>query len=129
VANPVLVEVDMLRIVHPAPVGQGTATPKRRRGQSPCLSLTVEETRHFRVSLRNVARAYGGFPVLAQVVGVPVETLYKALRRRPSGALALRVAKAAGMHVETLLFGELSSAGRCSSCGSRVGDKPERRAS
>lgn len=78
--------------------------------------------RHFRIALRNIARAYGGFPVLASVAGVSVTTLRAAVkpRRRPSPALALRVARAAGMHVEALLSGQLSAAGRCDACGSRI---------
>jgi len=120
----------MLRIVHPAPAGQPTRPRKRRRAVS--LLFTPEETQHYRAALRNIARAYGGMTVLAGVVGVPVGTLqqplYKA-RRRPSAIVALRVAKAAGMHLETLLSGQLSEAGRCKACGSRVGDGAARRAS
>jgi hypothetical protein len=95
------------------------------------LSLTAEETRHFRVSLRNLARAYGSWRCLAEVIGVPVGSLLQAVkpRRRPSGVLVLRAAQAAGMHVETMLSGTLSAAGRCQGCGSRIGDRPARAAS
>jgi len=111
----------MLRLVNPAPSGQDP--PTRRKGdRSPALSLTATEASFFRAALRNVARAYGGFDVLAGVVGVPVETLYKANapRRITSAALALRVARAAGMHVEAMLSGALSEAGRCNTCGARA---------
>jgi len=118
----------MLRLIHPRPEGDGPRPPKRRRGPSPCLSLTTEETRHFRAALRNVARAYGGFPVLADVVGVPVKSLYQALLRHPSPGLALRVARAAGMSLEAVIGPTLNEAGRCLSCGSRIGDRPEGRA-
>jgi DNA-binding phage protein len=113
----------MLRLVHPPPSGQGTDPPARRRRRSPALSLTPEEARTFRAGLRNVARAYGGFPCLAAAVGVPVGTLYKATnaRRSPAPGLVLRVARAAGMHAEALIAPALSEAGRCSACGARAG--------
>jgi len=57
-----------LGLVHPTPVKQRTRPSKG--GHSATLSLTKEETRHFRAALRNTARAYGGMPVLAGVVGV-----------------------------------------------------------
>jgi hypothetical protein len=122
----------MLRIVHPAPVGQGTATPKRRRGPSPCLSLTAEEVRHLRAATRNAVRAYGSASALAAVVGVPAQTIHTvtaAKGPRPSGTLAIRIAKAAGMSVEAMIGPALNEIGRCEACGSRVGDKPERRPS
>jgi hypothetical protein len=78
-----------LHLVHPTPVKQRTRRSKG--GRSATLSLTEEETRHFRAALRNTARAYGGMPVLAGVVGVPVGTLHQALSkrgRRPSAELA-----------------------------------------
>ena len=90
------------------------------------MSLTDEEAQHFRAALRNTARAYGGFPVLAEVIGVPVATLYQTVnkkRRRPSGILAIRLAKAAGMSVEAILTGKLTPAGRCAACGSHMSDR------
>jgi len=121
----------MLRIVHPRPPGQGTDPPRRRRGPSPVLSLTVEETRHFRASLKNLARAFGSWGCLASVIGIPAETLQQAIgpRRRPSGVLVIRAAQAAGMSVEAIIGGQLSPVGRCETCGSRVGDRAERRPS
>jgi hypothetical protein len=117
-----------LRLVHPAPEGQGPRLPRGRR--SAALSLTADETRHFRASLRNIVRAYGGYDVLADVVGVPMATLQQALykrRRCPSAALAYRVAQAAGMTMEAIVGPALNEAGRCNACGSRVG--ADRRAS
>lgn len=110
----------MLRLVHPAPDGgQAPRPPKGRR--SAALLLTPEEVRHFRAALRNIIRAFGSTACLAAAVGLPVDTLYGAARRPLSAALALRVARAAGMHVEALLSGQLSEAGRCQACGARVG--------
>lgn len=87
----------MLRLVHPAPVGQAPA--RRRRGRrSPALSLSVEETRHLRAAIRNLARAFGTRACLADAIGVPPHTIDQALYRNskhPSAALALRIAKRA----------------------------------
>lgn len=115
----------MLMLVHPRPAGQATDPPKRRKcARSPSLSLTAEETKHLRAALRNTIRAYGGAPVLAQVMGVPAATLYSASKRAPSGALAIRLAQAAGVSVEAVLGGKLSAMGRCKACGARIGDRP-----
>ena len=119
----------MLRLV-PPPGAQGQDPPKpaRRKGHKPAaLFLTAEEARHTRVSLRNTARAYGGMDVLATVLGVPVETLYQASNpKRPlSGIFAIRIAGAAGMSVEAILTGAIGDADKCSTCGSRAGDRPQ----
>lgn len=113
----------MLRIVHPAREGQGTDPPARRpRSRAASLFLTGEECQRFRASLRNIARAYGGYAVLAQVMSVPVKTLYKAANRRsrPAGILAIRLAKAGGTTVEAVIGGQLEDSGRCKACGARV---------
>ncbi len=118
----------MLMLVHPPSGGNGTAASarRRRRGPAPIFSLSPVETQHFRAALRNVGRAYGSLGCLAAAMSVPATTLYQALSRRspPSVALAFRVARAAGMHVEVLLSGKLSAVGRCEHCGARVGDRP-----
>ena len=114
----------MLRLVHPATEGQDPP-PRRRKGHKPAaLSLTADEARHTRAALKNAARAFGGFDVLATVMGVPVETLYGAnVASRPiSGTFAIRIAHAAGVSVEAMLSGALNAAGRCSTCGHRAGD-------
>jgi hypothetical protein len=120
----------MLRIVHPPTVGKDTRPPKGRR--SAALFLTVEELRHLRAATRNAVRAYGSTSALAAVVGVPTQTIHgvtAAKGPRPSGTLALRIARAAGMSVEAIIGPALNEAGRCGACGSRVGDRAERRAS
>ena len=115
----------MLTLVHPAPAGNGTDPPRRRRGgtRSPCLSLTVEEATHFRAALRNVARLYFK---LAGALGVPVKTLAQALCRKspPSAALVLRVARLAKVPVESLLYPTLADASRCPTCGVTRGGAP-----
>ncbi len=111
-----------LRLVRPA--GQATRPPRGRGGVRSALSRTDEEVQHFRVSLRNIARAYGGLAVVASVVGVPIGTLRQVLYRkhkRPCPGLALRVAKAGGMSMDAILSGKLTAMGRCPTCGSRIG--------
>lgn len=110
----------MLTLVHPAPAGQDP--PRRKGARSPTLSLTASEAAVFRAALANVARAFGGYGVLATAVGVPVGTLYHAAnpKLRPAPGLVIRIAKAAGMRVEALLTPTLSEVGRCNACGSRI---------
>ncbi len=113
----------MLRLVHPAPGGQGTDPPKRRKcSRAPALSLTNDEVRHVRAALKNTARAYGGRDALAAVMGIPPDTITGAGSRRPSGTLVIRLARAAGVSVETILTGAVNLAGRCPACGHRAGD-------
>ena len=113
----------MLRLVHPAPAGQGLRAPKGRRF-SPCFSLTPDERRHLRTALHNLRRAFGTWDCLADAMGVKINAISRASREKnPMGspALALRVARVGGMSMEAVLSGSLSSAGRCESCGSRIG--------
>ena len=115
----------MLRLVHPAPEGQGSRTPKGGRRYSDGFYLTPDEKRHLRAALHNLRRAYGTWPCLADAMGVKLKALARAAsERNPSGspALALRAARAGGMSVEAVLSGTLSAAGRCETCGSRLGD-------
>jgi hypothetical protein len=102
----------MLRLAHPAPQGQGPTAPKRRKGsRAPAFSFTAEEVRHFRAALANAARAFGGVDALAAAMGVRVTTLYAVKAKRcPCGLLAIRLASAAGIPVETVLTGTLRPA-------------------
>ena len=98
----------MLRLAHPAPSGQPTDPPKRRRGsRAPALTFTAEEVRLVRAALVNTGRLYGGLDVLATAMGVAPEVLYRMKRRRPSGTFAIRLAAAAGTTVEAMLSGKL----------------------
>jgi hypothetical protein len=115
----------MLRIVHPPRGGNGGDPPARRRSRSTGLSLTSDEARHFRAAAKNTARAYGGLRCLADAMRVAFTSLRHATygsRRRPSAGLALALARAAGVSVESILSGALTAAGRCPTCGHRAGD-------
>lgn len=110
----------MLRLLRPETPGQGPAPPRRRKWtRADPLMLTEEEVRHFRASMANAARAYGGTDVLAVVMGVPVRALYATKSRRPSAILAIRLASAAGSTVEAVLSGRLEVAKRAPSGGGR----------
>jgi hypothetical protein len=112
----------MLRLVHPAPEGQGRGAPARRRRSA--LSLTQDERRHLAAALQNLRRAFGTWACLADAMGVDEQRVKKAgTHHKPSGspALALRTAKVSGMSVEMVLGGKLTAAGRCGACGSRLG--------
>ena len=115
----------MLILVHPRPEGQGTGSSKARRPRpSPALVLSDEEVRYVRAAVRNTARAYGGVAVLADVMGVPADTISGVLtcrKHRASGTFAIRLARAAGTSVEAILTGAISEATRCNTCGHRVG--------
>ena len=115
----------MLRLVHPRPEVQGSRTPKRKGRKAPALFLTPDERRHLRVALQNLRRAFGTWACLADAMGVRVNILLDAAHsRNPQGspALAIRAAKVSGMTVEAILTGTLSAAGRCETCGHRIGD-------
>ncbi|MFO0758627.1 MAG: transcriptional regulator [Byssovorax sp.] len=114
----------MLRLVHPAPEGQGTVSPTRRkRVNAPALSLTAEETRHLRAALRNAVRAFGGFPALAQALSLPVTSLYRftSPKRTLPGTFAVRLAKVLGISVESILTGTITAIETCPTCGHRPG--------
>jgi hypothetical protein len=96
------------------------------------LSLTADEARHLAAALHNLRRAYGSWECLADVTGFGINALGRAARtKNPLGtpAMALRAARAGGMSVEAVLSGTLSAAGKCESCGSRLGQAPARVAS
>lgn len=110
-----------LRLVHP-PGQQPPRAPRGRR--SPALSLTADEVRRLRIAIKNTARAYGGLDVLASVCGLSHNSMESALyarKHQPSAALALLVARAAGVHLEAILSGQISEInGRCKACGARL---------
>ncbi len=113
----------MIRLVHPAPVGQDP--PKRRKGHhAPALSLTDEEARRVRVALKNLRRSFGSWACLATAMGVPEDTLTSVAyerKHRPTGTFAVRLAKAAGVSVESVLAGTIASVETCPTCGHRPG--------
>ena len=108
-----------------SPPGVSSTRAKRERAssRSPSLALTREESQHLRAALFNLRRAYGSWSCLADAMGVLPATVHHATLRgkRSSAAVALRAAKAGGMSVETILGGKLTTAGKCTACGSRLG--------
>ena len=102
--------------------GAGQDPPKRRKRPSDALVLSDEEVRHVRQALRNLAFALGGNDVTAHVLGIAVKSITSAKnspKHRPSGTLAIRIAKAAGVSVESILTGAIAITARCPTCGRR----------
>jgi len=105
----------MLRLVHPAPAGQGTRPSSVRR--SPALFPTAEEQARIRTALTNLARAYGGREVLASVMGVSLGAIESTRRNGRSFAIAVLAARAAGVTVEEILSPGVREARCCALCG------------
>ena len=96
----------MARHLHAVPPPGAVPAP-RPRGASRALSLTPDEVRHLRASIRNVARVrYGTLRALADALGVHPVSLTR--RKRPSAALAVAVWRLTGIPVEALLTGKLA---------------------
>jgi hypothetical protein len=82
--------------------------PRRARRPGPSLSLTDDEARHLRASIRNLARArYGTLRKLAAALAVNEAILTR--KRRPSPALAVAVWRLTGIPVEALLAPKLAA--------------------
>ncbi len=92
----------MLRLAHPAPRGQGTDPPRRRkRTPSPALSLADQEARAVRAAARNIARTFGGVGKLAAALGIHRNFITR--RARPSAGLAVALARLANVSVDSVL--------------------------
>jgi hypothetical protein len=107
----------MLRLVHPVKQGQEKRTSKGRH--SPALFPTDQESDRIRAAIRNLRYSYGGFDVLASALGLKHKQITNVLYRRSPGsyALAILLARAAGIPVEQLLSGQPHVVGACSLCG------------
>ncbi len=103
----------MLRLVHPAPKGQEKRARKPRR--SGAFNANPEEQKRIHAAIRNIARAYGGRDVLAEVMGVSARTL--SYRRTRSYSFAYLLARAAGVPIEQILSPGLTDVRACSVCG------------
>lgn len=108
----------MLRLIQDPDPSQPSA-PRRR--PTPLDPLTTDERRHVQQALRNLRLRLGGWDVVAAVTGASQKTLSNAASRRgrPSTALALRAARAAGVPLEALLAGSIRSVGSCATCGAK----------
>jgi hypothetical protein len=93
----------MLHVVRSAPQSQGTAPSKRHRPRpSPSLSLTSDEARHLRASIRNIARVhFGTLRKLACAIGVAPRSLTRT--GLPSAGLALAVARVSRVSLDAML--------------------------
>ncbi len=109
----------MLTLVRSPSGGQEGGHPPRK---IPVLSLLPAESARLRATLRNLRQAYGGWDVLAAVMGVYRKSIEKVARgaRPGSPGMLLRAARAAGCSVERLLA-PLSSVDACPACGRKGG--------
>ncbi len=110
-----------LRLV--PPTGQGTDPPairKKKRHKIP--PLTPEESGRLRSAVRNLYKQFGSsWSCIAAVLDVSSAGLQDIARgrNRGSAAVAIRVARVAGISVEALLSG-LADASKCSTCGQKM---------
>lgn len=109
-----------LHLVRPQREGQENRSSRRK--QSSALSLTPRESNRVRAAIRTLRRAYGGYDVLASVMGIYPATLQEIVRRRSPGSfgVAVLLARAAGISLEALLS-PLKSVAVCPTCGARRG--------
>jgi hypothetical protein len=81
--------------------------------------LTQAEQGNARAALRVLKRRAGSWPELATLVGLRVGTAQSALK--PNGSVsagvALRIARAAGVPLETVLSGAWPAPNACPHCG------------
>src|SRR4051794_28654835 len=113
----------MLHLVPDPSENQGPRAPRRRKRRGCTVSsLTPDENRFLRAALHNLRRSAGTWAALADMMDVAEVTLTHAACgvSRGSPGLALRAARVAGVHVEALLSGTITEAGKCPTCGTRV---------
>jgi hypothetical protein len=107
-------------VTHLRLVKEEATKPSRRRDVGR-RQLTDDQIRQVRLAVRNLVRAYGSVPCLAEVTGLAPATIYELRKRRdkdrPGLLIATRVARAAGMTVEQLLAGRLIDTSACPACG------------
>src|SRR5262245_12891316 len=110
-----------LRLVHPAPGGNGDRTPPPRRPKRVSLTLTPEEDQHLRAFLSTLRTQFGSWPCVAEVTGLARNHLINVATGtvHPSPGVALRAARVAGVPVESVLSGKVQLAGYCPTCGAK----------
>lgn len=108
----------MLRLVHPPDGGKESIHPKGKRRMAPAFTDT--EAMRFRAALRNLRALYGSWPCLADVMGVHPDTLRTIAygRKRPSAAIGIAAARAAGETLDRMIAPPFNAAA-CPHCGAR----------
>ena len=81
--------------------------------------LTPDEQRHVKAAIAFLAKRYGSYRKLAETTGTKRATLIQAASKRGSvsAGIALRVSRAAGVPLESILSGAWPPAGACPHCG------------
>ena len=97
-----------LRLVHPPHAPKPDRTRRTRTGRKPPYAndlWTPEEERRLRAAFRNARTKLGSWPRVCAAMGVGYQPVKDAVagRHRVSGALAIRLARALGVPLESLL--------------------------
>ncbi len=81
--------------------------------------LTPEERENVRKAIRVLRTRHGGADKLAKALGVSTPRVEGVMttRGKPGAAIALYVARLAGVHVEDVLSGAFPAPGACPMCG------------
>jgi hypothetical protein len=108
------VAVSHLRLAHPAPPKQ-----PRRKGRSIAPVFSPDDENRLRAALKNARPKFGTWACLADALRLAPKNLQRVAnnpRRRVSAEVAVRLARALGVPVESLLRAP-TDAGRCPTCG------------
>ena len=82
----------------------------RKRPRSNALKLSADEAKAVRVTLRKLARAFGGYVRLGVMLDMPSATVRRIANPNstpPTGTFAIRLAAVAKVRVEVLLGGKV----------------------
>jgi hypothetical protein len=91
---------------------------KRKRARA-SLDLSAAEQANVKAALRALRKHLGGWAPVASALACTHKTVEHSVgaQGRPSGAMAIRVARAAGVTVEDVLTGAFPKHGACPRCG------------
>jgi hypothetical protein len=99
------------------PAGSVSHNGSAREPRKYRSSLNDAERRRLLAALHNLHGRLGSWKGVADLVGVPMPTVYGGSRGKGTASLAILVARASGVSVEQLLNGPIMSADRCAACG------------
>ncbi len=113
---------DPPRARHLRLVSATTPKPPKKGRERPYQSdlFAPEEAARLLAALKNARAMFGTWACLADAMRVPLTTIgaVKARRQRFSGALAIRLARALGVPLESL-YRAPADAAHCPTCGAR----------
>jgi hypothetical protein len=112
-----------LRLVHPAKPAEPDPTPRTRSGKRRPYQndlFSPDEKARLRAALKNARPLFGTWACLADAMRVPTKVVFEAANgsHRVSGAVAIRLARALGVPLESL-YRAPADASTCPHCGAR----------